>query len=75
MPSSGRHPQRWLHSVIEAAEGRPLHVVTVYGYDTGQPGAPGLNAELVSDIPEAMAASGQAQWVVGGDWNDEAGTI
>ena len=75
VPSTGRHPQRWLHCAVEAAEGRPLHVVTVYGSDVGQPGAPGLNAELIGDILGAMAELGQARWVIGGDWNEEAGTI
>ena len=61
VPSVGRHPQRWIHTVVEAAEGRPIHVVTVYGYDAGQPGAPALNAELIGDILGAMAELGQAQ--------------
>jgi exonuclease III len=75
VPSVGRHPHRWLHTVVEAAEGRPLHVATVYGYDAGQPGAAALNAELVGDVLGAMAELGQAQWVVGGDWNEEADAI
>jgi cysteine-rich repeat protein len=75
VPAVGRHPHRWLHTVVEAAEGRPLHVATVYGYDAGQPGAPGMNADLISDILEAMAELGQAQWVIGGDWNEEADAI
>ena len=41
-PSAGRHPQRWIHCVVEVAEGRPLHVATVYGFDVGQPGAHAL---------------------------------
>ena len=61
--------------MVEAAEGRPLHVVTVYGFDAFQPGAPALNAELIGDILSAMAELGQAQWVVGGDWNEEADAI
>jgi hypothetical protein len=36
-------------------------VVTVYGYDAGQPGAPALNAELIGDIVGAMAELGHAQ--------------
>ena len=39
IPSAGRDGGRWLHIVVEAEAGRPLHVATVYGIDSGQPGA------------------------------------
>ena len=75
VPSAGRHPARWLHAVVESELGKPLHVVSLYGYDSGQPGAPERNAELFQDVFGAMAELGTAQWVVGGDWNEEAAAI
>ena len=71
----GRHAQRWLDAVVDAEEGRPLHVATVYGYDLGQPGAAEQNAALFTEVFEAMAGLGQAPWVVGTDWNEEADAI
>ena len=61
--------------MVEAEEGRSLHVATIYGYDSGQPGAAEQNAALFHEVFEAMAGSGQAPWVVGGDWNEEAAAI
>ena len=72
---AGRHPEHWLHAVFEADLGKPLHVVTLYGYDAGQPGAAERNVELFQDVFRAMAELGAAQWVIGGDWNEEAATI
>ena len=75
MPTAGRHPARWLHAVVEAEIGKPLRVVTLYGYDAGQPGAPERNVELFQDVFNAMAELGAAQWVIGGDWIEEAAAI
>ena len=75
MPTGGRHPARWLHAVVEAECGKPLHVVTLYGYDAGQPGAAERKVELFQDVFRAVAELGAAQWLIGGDWNEEAAAI
>ena len=48
---------------------------SVYGYDSGQPEAAEKNAALFQEVFEALAGLGAAQWVVGGDWNEEAPAI
>ena len=58
--------------MVEAGAGRPLHVATVYGFDAGQAEAAACNAELFREVFEAMAELGAAQWIVGGDWNEQA---
>ena len=75
VPTTGHHPARWLHAVVEAELGKPLHVVTLYGHDAGQPDAPERKVELFQDVFSAMAELGAAQWVIGGDWNEEAAAI
>ena len=74
VPVEGRCSQ-WLHAVVEVDVGRPLHVVSAYGYDSGQPEAAEKNAALFQEVFEALAGLGAAQWVVGGDWNEEAPAI
>ena len=75
VPVEGKFGPRWLHAVVEADQGKPLHVVSVYGFDSGQPEAAGRNAALFQEIFEAMAGLGATQWVVGGDWNEESSAI
>ena len=75
VPVVGKFSHRWLHAVVEADQGKPLHVVSVYGFDSGQPEAAGRNAALFQEIFEAMAGLGATQWVVGGDWNEESSAI
>ena len=67
----GVHADRWLHAVLELGPQRPLHVVTLYGYDVGQPHAARRNAELFTEIFDVMAELGDARWIIGGDWNTE----
>ena len=71
IPHDGEHAHRWLHAVVELGARRPLHVATVYGYDSGQPQAARRNAELFASIFSAMAGLGDARWLIGGDWNTE----
>ena len=68
---TGSHANRWCHAVVELSRRRPLHVVSVYGYDTSQPQAARRNAELFAEIFAVLAELGDARWLVGGDWNTE----
>ena len=61
VPVEGKFAPRWLHAVVEADLGKPLHVVSVYGYDSGQPEAAEKNAALFQEIFEALAGLGAAQ--------------
>ena len=55
VPVEGRFSSRWLHAVAEVDLDKPLHVVSVYGHDSGQPRAAELNATLFQGVFEAMA--------------------
>ena len=75
VPVAGRFSARWLHAVVEAHAGKPLRAVSIYGLDSGHPDAAEQNAALFQEVFEAMAELGAAQWVAGGDWNEEAAAI
>ena len=74
-PCGGAVQLRWLHAVVEVDLGKPLRVVSIYGHDSGQPEAAEKNAALFQEVCEALAGLGAAQWIVGGDWNEEAPAI
>ena len=47
VPVEGRFCAQWLRAVLEANQGKPLHVVLIYGFDSGQPEAAEKNAAVV----------------------------
>ena len=69
VPHECKHAPRWLHCVAEHRPGHPIHVITLYGYDSGQPQAARRNAELFREVFEHVAELGRASWIIGGDWN------
>ena len=72
IPHAGAHRDRWLHTAVERSKGQVLHVVSLYGWDAGTPGAAAKNAALFREVFAEMAALGAAPWVIGGDWNVQA---
>ena len=69
VPHAGIHADRWIHAAVELSSGRALHVISLYGYDSGQPSAARRNAELFREVLEVAVGLGQVYWIVGGDWN------
>eukprot|EP00972_Heterocapsa_arctica_P067701 9995913-Heterocapsa_arctica.AAC.1 len=69
------------HRLIGASIGwgrkKTLHVMCMYGLDTGQvnPGPEEGNRVLRDRVAEHLAKLGRVPWIIGGDWNVEPGTF
>eukprot|EP00972_Heterocapsa_arctica_P082912 12218185-Heterocapsa_arctica.AAC.1 len=63
--------------VSAGEERKPMHIMCVYGLDTGQtnPGPEEGNKVLRARISEHMAKIGRVPWIIGGAWNLEPGTF
>eukprot|EP00972_Heterocapsa_arctica_P031062 4569826-Heterocapsa_arctica.AAC.1 len=69
------------HRLIGASIGcgrkKPMHIMCVYGLDSGQnnPGPDEGNKVLRARMSEHLANIGRVPCIIGGDWNLEPGTF
>eukprot|EP00972_Heterocapsa_arctica_P088658 13072784-Heterocapsa_arctica.AAC.1 len=68
---------RLIGAIIGWGRKKTIHVMCVYGLDTGQtnPGPEEGNRVLRYRISEHIAKIGRVPWIIGGDWNLEQGTL
>eukprot|EP00972_Heterocapsa_arctica_P096272 14204010-Heterocapsa_arctica.AAC.1 len=64
---------RLVGAIIGWGGGKSIHIMSIYGHDTGQTNNEDGNQVLRGRVGRHLAAIGRVPWVVGGDWNLQPG--